>query len=234
MLRQISKYPLSILGGLAMIVGVVACSSDEPEVVAPGGDIGEATEVSGERNYVFNDADGLIYVQVYAEAGTSGHDHVMRATAYEATMTLDVEAPENCAIAIEFEVAKLGIDEDDMRALVGHSDTLSGFEKNSVQNNLEADDQLNERDYPTISFTATTCEISGETLKVVGDMTIRGVTKSKSIDLEFVTTTEGLYAKGDMELTHTEFGFSPYEFGNSYKNANGISLTIDTLARFSP
>ncbi|MGA8296660.1 MAG: YceI family protein [Acidimicrobiales bacterium] len=52
-------------------------------------------------------------------------------------------------------------------------------------NHLRTNDFFDVEHYPTMSFTSTKIEPAGDQWKVTGDLTIRGVTKPITLDLEF-------------------------------------------------
>ncbi|MHB8189162.1 MAG: YceI family protein [Ferrimicrobium sp.] len=79
-------------------------------------------------------------------------------------------------------------------------------------NHLRGTDFFETEKYPTITFASTTIEPKGGDWRLIGDLTIRGVTKSIEFDLEFNGTQPdpygglraGLSATG--ELSRKEFG----------------------------
>lgn len=214
-----------VAGLLSAAAGVwVACGNgDEPGGGTPpsGEVIGEETQVEGSRTYSFDDGGSLIYVQVFAVPGTAGHDHVMRATGYTGTLVWDSADPSTCSLSVELDVEKIAVDEDEMRDLVGYDSHLSDTARSSVRNNMLAEDQLNSAAFPTMTFVATSCTATS----VTGDLTLHGVTKSVSVAMEPTLTTEGLFASGTLDITHTQFGIQPYQLLN-YENADGIKMTM--------
>jgi polyisoprenoid-binding protein YceI len=84
------------------------------------------------------------------------------------TVTIDEAHPERSAVAVEFDAASL--------------DTRSG----DRDQHLRSADFLDVEKYPTISFRSRRVEgarkVEGKAFKVVGDLTIRGVTKEVTLD----------------------------------------------------
>lgn len=98
-------------------------------------------------------------------------------------------------------------------------------------NDLRSDHFLDVQKYSTITFRSTKIESpSANRLKIVGDLTIRGVTKPVTLDVEGPTKPiddghghmhMGVSASGS--LNRTDFGMTGYQGVVS----NEISLTID-------
>ena len=84
------------------------------------------------------------------------------------TVTIDEAHPERSAVAVEFDAASL--------------DTRSG----DRDQHLRSADFLDVEKYPTISFRSRRVEGArkeeGKSFKIVGDLTIRGVTKEVALD----------------------------------------------------
>ena len=51
---------------------------------------------------------------------------------------------------------------------------------------LTSPDFLDAAQFPTLSFTSTSIVVSGDSIKVTGDLTVRGVTNSVVLDTEFL------------------------------------------------
>ncbi len=77
-------------------------------------------------------------------------------------------------------------------------------------NHLRSDDFFNAERFPTITFAGTRVEKSGENLTLVGDLTIRDVTKEVNIPFELhgPLTLDGrkrLGAEGEVRINRKEF-----------------------------
>ncbi|ACU54638.1 YceI family protein [Acidimicrobium ferrooxidans DSM 10331] len=89
--------------------------------------------------------------------------------------------------------------------------TISTRDENR-DNHLRSPDFLNVTEFPTITFTSTRIEPAGENWKLVGELTIRGVTRPVTLDLEFNGTSPDPYGgkragfSATGEISRKDFG----------------------------
>jgi polyisoprenoid-binding protein YceI len=98
---------------------------------------------------------------------------------------------------------------------------------NSIRDrSLKSPDFFNAKQFPTMTFKSTQVEGSGETLKVSGDLTIRGVTKPLTVD--FKKGGEGKGVFGEMRGGgETRFTIKRSDFGmNVQQGAVGDEVSI--------
>ena len=112
--------------------------------------------------YFFDDAQSLLYVQVYKDPSAFGsglaHDHVMRATNWAGEVTFNVDYIEDCDMSFSLPVNDLAVDEDAMRELVGYGDTINQNDRSQIREHMLDDNQLNATQYSSIWFESTSCE----------------------------------------------------------------------------
>jgi polyisoprenoid-binding protein YceI len=109
-------------------------------------------------------------------------------TDYDASLMLDMDAPENSSIEVTFNLADGGF-------WVGTPDD------DSFENHLSSSDLLDVEAFPTATFTATSFETEdGKTGTMTGDLTLKGVTHPVTLDVT-------LNKAGEMRGT-TKAGFS--------------------------
>lgn len=169
-----------------------------------------------------------------------------------ADLAVDLPAgPKNFAIdaghsAVLFRVSHLGfsntygrfnelggsfvIDEEDPKA----SSIELTVQAKSIDTNSEGRDKhlrnpdfLNAKQYPTITFKSTKVEAgTGETLKVTGDLSMMGKTKSITVDVEKFRTGKG--PRGATRTGfETMFTVNRHDFGMDYaKGGIGADVTI--------
>jgi polyisoprenoid-binding protein YceI len=123
--------------------------------------------------------------------------------------TADVEAADltdltTASIAFEFDVASIDTRNEDR------------------ENHLKSADFFDVEQYPTINFKSTSIAKDGEDYKVTGDLTIKGVTKPVTFDVEFGgkgTNPWGVEVYGfeaEAKINREEFGLTwnaPLETG---------------------
>ena len=91
---------------------------------------------------------------------------------------------------------------------------------------LKSPDWFNAKEYPTIAFKSTAAEKVDDThLKVTGDLTLHGVTKSISVPVEIVghgefppgTVRSGIQATFDVKMSEFDIKGMPGAVGNEIK-----------------
>ncbi len=87
--------------------------------------------------------------------------------------------------------------------------------KDQRDGHLRTNDFFDAPSFPTITFTSTSVEVLGpEEFRLNGELTIKGVTKSISIDFEHTGTAKDPYGNlragfdGKAQLTRSDFGIS--------------------------
>ena len=188
-------------------------------------------------DYVMNDQDSLLYAQVWKDdtllAGFA-HDHVIRATEWVGTLTYDPQDLSSCAIAFELPVDAMRNDEPAMREFVGLDGEINGGDRETIRENMTSGDQLDVENYPTISFSSTSCEGAGGSdgeLIVSGGLTVRGVTKNLTVPVNYQIRDGKFYVQGTIDAIHSDFGMEPYSaFFGSVKTADAIQMNFDMVA----
>tara|TARA_Y100001973_G_C5195212_1_gene333761 strand:+ start:1630 stop:2355 length:726 start_codon:yes stop_codon:yes gene_type:complete len=215
--------------------------SSENDIPVPSDNIIDdtATEETVEEpitaNYIFDDNDSLLYIQVYKDpdAAASGlaHDHVMRATNWNGIVSYNPSDISECAMQFSLPVRDLEVDEDAMRELVGYGDTISQSDRETIREHMLADNQLNASQNPTISFVSSECQLLNvNTLRVTGDMAIRNEVKTWDIDIDFTAQSHAFYMSSVVDFTHSDFGIEPYSaFFGAVRNAEPLKITFDMV-----
>lgn len=90
--------------------------------------------------------------------------------------------------------------------------------------------------YPTITFKSTKVVAKGNDLKITGDLTIKGVTKSITLDAEFLGTTGPAEAGKQKAGFHASARINRLDFGVSWNRAvegGGVTLGDDVDLDFN-
>ena len=157
--------------------------------------------------YYFDDAQSLLYVQVYKDPSALGsglaHDHVMRATNWAGEVTYNVDYIEDCDMSFSLPVSDLAVDEDAMRELVGYGDTINSSDRSQIREHMLDDNQLNATQYSSIWFESTSCEQANGNLIVTGDMFIAGTTTEMEIDITITPSNDKFYMTGPLLILLT-------------------------------
>lgn len=187
--------------------------------------------------YTLSDEDSLLYAQVWKDPDTLlaslAHDHVLRAAEWTGTIVYNPGDLSQCSITFSLPTEELHNDEQAMRDFVGLSGSVSESDRVEIHENMLSSDQLNESSFPNIEFASTSCSgaggLSGE-IQVTGGLTIRGVTKSFTLPVDFQVAEGQLYATGVFEFTHSDFNFSPYSaFAGAVKNSQRLKMAFDVV-----
>ena len=171
-----------------------------------------------------------LYVQVFKDPDTIGagasHDHVVVAKSWSGTVTWHPTDASQCQLDISVPVSKLVVDSPSMRSAVGYEGELSESQRGSVKKNMLASDQLNSGSFSNITFSSTSCSGTTGQVTVTGKMTIRGKSKTISVNLN-VNLDDGFSASGRFKAKHTDFGFDPFTaMMGALKNKNQMSFSI--------
>ena len=184
--------------------------------------------------YYFDDAQSLLYVQVYKDpsalASGFAHNHVMRATNWSGEVTYNVDYIEDCDMSFSLPVNELAVDEAAMRELVGYGDTINQNDRATIREHMLDDNQLNVAQYDSIWFESTSCEEANGNLLVTGDMFIAGTTTEMVIDISMTPTNDKFYMTSVIDFTHADFNMTPYEgFWGAVRNAEPLKITFDMV-----
>ena len=194
----------------------------------------EDNEVAKAITYFFDDAQSLLYVQVYKDPSAFGsglaHDHVMRATNWAGEVTYNTDYIEDCDMSFSLPVNDLAVDENAMRELVGYGDTINQSDRSQIREHMLADNQLNATQHTSIWFESTSCEGADGNLVVTGDMFIAGTTTEMELDISISPTNDKFYMTGVIDFTHSDFNMTPYEaFFGAVRNAEPLKITFDMV-----
>jgi polyisoprenoid-binding protein YceI len=224
--------------------GTPTTPGEEPGQVDGGDEGGSTTPGDGApvtpplHTAVSSSADSLLYVLVWRDpsalANSLAHDHVVRATDWAGTLQFRVGDAASCAVDIDVDSATLLNDEPAMRAEVGLEGTLDDDDRETVREHMLGEGQLEAQDWPTLSFTSTSCsgDLDGEgTLAITGDLTIRDETRSVTWTVDYEVEADGrMFARGDLTIAQTDFGITPYSaFFGTVRVADDVDLTFDLV-----
>lgn len=189
-----------------------------------------------------------LVVKVWKTGAASGlaHDHVVRASKFEGTVSLeDPDRVETLALTIKLDVNALVPDEPEVRKR--HNVPNPGpaeADQKKVKENMLADDQLNAAKFPTIEFSTTKFfrEESGA-LQCTGKLTLHGVTK----EVVFPVTVKTDKAPGDdgaggrtsvmegdarLRFKTSDFGVKPYSAAlGLIKNRDEVELVLHLVIK---
>ncbi len=191
-------------------------------------------DTSQTETYFFDDAQSLLYVQVFKDTSTLGsdfaHNHVMRATNWTGEAVFNPADISVCEMNFSLPVVDLAVDEDAMRDLVGYGDVINSSDRATIREHMLADNQLNANQYATIWFESSDCTQTESGLIVTGDMFIAGATREIDVEMTTTLSNDSLYMNGRIDFTHSDFGMTPYEaFFGAVRNSEPLSISFDMV-----
>ena len=140
-----------------------------------------------------------------------GHDHVIRASDFSSTISLDLDDPGNWKFALEFPTAAMVVDEDDDRRRVNLDGTVSDRDRRATADNMRARNQLHAKKHKDIRFEVDGARSDSEDRWILNaTLWVRG----HRCDFEFpvaLSFDSTLRVEGRAELTHRDLGMKPYK-----------------------
>ncbi len=190
------------------------------------------------RTYALDPAASWLTVVVRndrtAAASFLGHDHAVRAVDFRGVVQWDPKQVGSCRIEIDVALTSLAVDPPGLRERMGldPKGAVSAGDLVTIAQNMLGSRQLDAANNPVIRYRSTRCEAVGGKVRVTGDMTVHGVTKSVVTLLTVATEGNEFTAKGTFTANHADFAMVPYSnlFGR-LRNAPALSFAIDVVGR---
>ena len=128
---------------------------------------------------------------------------------FSGTFTYDEKNPANCEVVMEVEAESI--------------DTRTA----KLDDHLRSPDFFDAKQFPSIIFESTDVKKGSRagTYAVTGDLTLHGVTKSVTIELEHTGSSEG--RRGTVVGFHTVFTIDRTDFGMEYGVGGGVGKDVE-------
>src|SRR5690606_17746225 len=142
------------------------------------------------RSYRVDPKQSALWVTVYADrsalASRFAHDHAIAATDYTGRVTWPTSDPSLCSVSFDVPVRSLWPDPPGFRERAGidPDDSVGDPAKRTIVDNMLGKHQLDAAHHPTITFRSQRCDGVAGQVRVTGDLTIRGVTRSVTVPLQ--------------------------------------------------
>ena len=165
----------------------------------------------------------------YIHTGTAGlfgafaHDHLIEAQKVEGCAMVDSKETANSSIKLVFPTASLRV--NDPKESVGN--------KAKIQMTM-ATDVLGVAEYPEVVFESVRMERTApDTLRVHGNLTIRGKTQPLVIPVKLTRLDDGVYrATGEYAFKQTTFGIRPVQLaGGTIKVKDEIRAEFELFLK---
>lgn len=159
----------------------------------------------------------------------AGHAHEVLATAIEGRIVANREEAARSSVNLRFGTSGLKVG--------GQGEPAEDVPK--VQAKLAGPEVLNAVQFPEVTFRSTAVEARQSpdgswNLRVTGDVTIKGVSRSLVLPLRVQLAEGVLTATGQTVLKQREFGITPVSVAGVVKVKNELGLDYKIVARAAP
>jgi polyisoprenoid-binding protein YceI len=159
--------------------------------------------------------------------GFAGHDHEVVAPAVRGEITLDRSEISRSRVALEFDATALKV--------TGNGDPPEDVPE--VQRVMLSDRVLDVARYPSITFQSRSIGVEGRsgdrmTLRLIGDLTLHGVTRSVTVPVNASVGPDLISGEGKTTVRQTSFGIRPVTAGaGSVKVKDEVEVIFSISAR---
>jgi polyisoprenoid-binding protein YceI len=189
-----------------------------------------AAAAAAERVYVVDSERSSLVVKV-GRAGLfsfAGHRHEVMTSQIEGRIVANAEDVARSSVTLRVAAAGLRV--------TGKGEPAEDVPK--VQSRMEGPDVLDVAGFPDILFRSSAVEgrqAGGVwNLRLSGELTLRGVTRSLLLPLRVQLGEETLEATGQAVLRQTDFGLRPVSVAGLVKVKNELGLDYEIVGRLSP
>lgn len=174
--------------------------------------------------YTLGPPQGTMLVHTYREgmARKVGHDLVIEATRWSATVNVDGEDLTRSSGTVTIDARSFQV-----RSGTGGAKALSDKDSRDIENNID-DKVLKTGQHPEITFRSTRVEAhGGDAIVVHGDLTVVGNTRPARLDVTLPPGGAG-NATGVMTVVQSEWGIKPFSaLMGTLKVRDAIEITIE-------
>jgi polyisoprenoid-binding protein YceI len=169
-------------------------------------------------------SDVRIHVDKSGVFGFAGHAHDVRAPVAEGRIEVNAGELTRSTVRVAFDASALRVS--------GEGEPNEDVPE--VQRTMESAKVLDVAKFPRITFASTAIEVIERhadqiKLRMTGDLTLHGVTKSEHADVAVVLTRDRVTARGTFDVLQTNYGIEPVTAGGGtvrVKDAVRITFTL--------
>jgi polyisoprenoid-binding protein YceI len=145
----------------------------------------------------------------------AGHEHAILATEWSVEGSLDPSNLKGSSVSIKIPVASLAIDSPEARRAAELGPGPGADDVRQIQGRMLGPEVLDVQSYPSIDFTTTSVEETGQgELRVTGQFRMHGQTREVRVPLRYERTRNGeLDFSGQFTIKQTDFGIKPQSVG---------------------
>ena len=139
------------------------------------------------------------------------HDHAVEATRFRGVVHCDPRRIGSGRIELRVDARSLVPDRGVLRQQFGLEGEIDAGDRAKILKTLHGPDQLDTQRYPSMTFVSTRVEGRADGRWVVlGEWSIRGVTRKVECSLTVTCTPERFEAIGTLRFRQSSFGYRPY------------------------
>jgi hypothetical protein len=171
----------------------------------------------------------LVVALVYKQgaAAAVAHDHAVQAPHPTGSGVWSATDASLCKIDMSVKVIELAPDAPDIRERAGLvAAGPSEGQRQEIYDHIIDDYQLWAEKYNTIDFHSTSISGTIGDVKVTGDFTLHGTTKSITVPMKLSQTDDGLRARGKFRILQSDYGIKPF---SALFGALSVMDTVDIL-----
>lgn len=152
--------------------------------------------------------------------GFAGHDHIIRANAFDGTVQYNPDDP--AATTINIRVLTDGLE------VLTPPDTAEIRKVTASMRN----EVMHVAEYPEITFVATSVTPAAGGYRVMAELTMHGTTREVPVDVKVEFRGDTLVARAGFEVKQTDFGIKPFRGGpaGTVRVADKVSFRIEARA----
>ncbi|MGH7699212.1 MAG: YceI family protein [Gemmatimonadales bacterium] len=152
-----------------------------------------------------------------------GHEHLVRARAFQGTIVYVPAAPERSSVAI-----RVAVDSLEIRTDADSSDVAK-------MTRAMREQTLKVEEYPEITFVSREVAPVEGGVRVTGEFTLARRTRPLVVDVALTLAGDTLRATAAFRLKQTDFGIKPYSAGfGTVKVADEVRFALDVVAAPAP
>lgn len=193
--------------------------------------VGAAAVAHGEPYRVERERSEIVArVATTGPAAALAHDHVVRATAWQATLDVHRD-PVALAADVRVDATALAVDEPDVRKRHGLDGELDDDDRAEVRATMLGASQLDVARHPEIRFVVSEVDRVGDGLRIAGELRLHGVHRRIALPLAVSESDGAVTASGTVRVKQSDFGIEPYRaFLGAVRNEDEVEIAFRLVA----
>ncbi|MFN3198647.1 MAG: YceI family protein [Bradymonadia bacterium] len=191
------------------------------------------TATGAPKTYQIQPGQSRVDIQVFKDGVADGfaHNHVIRGTDVTGTVTYDPDDVAQCSFDATLKTTTLKADLASARKRYKLEGTLDKDDREEVEENMKAEDQLHVSKYPTVRMKSVKVSKAGERYLIIADTTLKGETRRTVLRGQVSVNGDTLTGTGKMKVKQSAFGMEPYSaFLGAVENKDELIIHVRFVA----